>query len=457
MAAKPSFSCFLISALILGASAAADPMRDDKPVKMDEMVVEEPKTHTLFMGADISINLDRDLYPVRDVFGNNWIVDVNGQQRSISARQAPLNLKVTPSLKLTEVAATISGFRRAPAYTFDNDPSVRITRGLTHAASLNSDLLAVSENALVRVDTMSNKAMGAAALFAGADDQFSANAMLTTAQYLYSDLHSNKVGPGGAPLTAGTAPLATGDPLDLGGLPGNANGLNVRIAAIGAAAAANQTHNGDEPAGRVATMGLDAMDVEFEISSPKPINNPYVVTITRFHPSGSKPGLVQNLVYAKSIDPIDSRVSHVHFVEDGFPFNYELVGFQLHLYDHGVEIATNIAADRVELTRKEAFDYIKLEYFSTHRGVTLPAVPVMGNLPADLPARLAAGKYRDTYYVKVSHEGLPAEAFLDPACTRKIEDPYLQSVVSRLRFKPALSEGRPVDAVAPLNLNKLTI
>ena len=65
--------------------------------------------------------------------------------------------------------------------------------------------------------------------------------------------------------------------------------------------------------------------------------------------------MVQNLIYAEALHPIDEHLSHVHFVEEGFPFNYELVDFQLHIYNRGDEIATNIAADRVELTRDEAF------------------------------------------------------------------------------------------------------
>jgi hypothetical protein len=30
-------------------------------------------------------------------------------------------------------------------------------------------------------------------------------------------------------------------------------------------------------------------------------------------------------------------------------------------------------------------------------------------------------------------------------------------VIDRIRFKPALADGRPVDGVSALNLNKLTI
>jgi hypothetical protein len=204
-------------------------------------------------------------------------------------------------------------------------------------------------------------------------------------------------------------------------------------------------------------MGLDAMEIDFDVTSPKTLHNPYIVTMTKFHPAGSKPGLVKSLIYAQSLNPIDSRHSRVHFTETGFPFNYELVDFQLHIYDRGIEVATNLATDRVDLTRDEAFEYVKSEYIGAHRGANLPAVAVMGNLPADLPVKLNAGKYDKAFYVSVSKDGLATGAFADSGCRDRIADDYLDSVLSRIRFKPALADGKPVDAVAQLNLNKLTI
>jgi hypothetical protein len=98
-----------------------------------------------------------------------------------------------------------------------------------------------------------------------------------------------------------------------------------------------------------------------------------------------------------------------------------------------------------------------MEYVSSHKGATLPAEPAMGRLPAELPARLAQGQYKQAFYVKVSKDGIADEAYSDPACTRRIDDPYLETVVKRIRFKPALNSGKPVDGFATLNLSKLAI
>jgi hypothetical protein len=441
---------------------------------MPTYTVEEPlstKTHTLFMGADIAINLDRDLYKVRDVFGSNWVIQINGREKEISAKQAPLNLKITPNLKLTETSATIEGLKRVQAYSYANDPSVRLTRGLTQAGRINSDLIASSQNAQHIADTEGAHSLGGAAFFAGADDQFSANAAMNTAKFAFSNSHPTGTvsGRGGGPLPNPTAPTTTTSTAGDTVLPDSPTDyaremfnnetqmLNQALTQESAAASSRQTENGDEAAGKIATGGLDAMDVEFDIRTAKPLHNPYVVTMTRFRPPGAKPGMVQNMVYAQSLHPIDEHASHVHFVEEGFPFGYELIDFQLHIYNRGEEVATNVAANRVELTRDEAFEYIKSEYIGAHQKDTLPAAPAMGKLPSDLPGLLAQGKYADAFYVRVNKDGLAYEAYSDAACTKRIDDDYLDSVVKKVRFKPALNNGKPVDGVASLKLGQLAI
>jgi hypothetical protein len=207
----------------------------------------------------------------------------------------------------------------------------------------------------------------------------------------------------------------------------------------------------------VQPKDLDAIDVEFDVRAGKPLQDPYVVTLTRFRARDAKPGMVQDLVFAQSLHPIDEHRSHVHFVEEGFPYGFEPLDFQLHIYNRGEEIASNVAADRVEMTREEAFEYVKIEYVGAHKNETLPAVPAMGKLPADLRTRLASGMYHGTVYVVVSKDGFADVPFLDPDCTRKSDDPYLVSLVQSLRFKPALDAGKPVEGIASLDLNKLAL
>ena len=382
---------------------------------------EGAKTHTLFMGADISVGKDKTLYPVKDVVGSSWVVDVNGQDQTISAKDGPLNIKVSPSLKLTEVAAAVDNLKSERGYSFDNDPLTRQTRALSRAASLNAGYQATVNQA------------NAAAVHAEA---------MVTATVNTSGVQGQNL------IKAGY--VANGPQTPTNNMPASYQQA--------ANQAANGVGEGLELSGdRGLASGFDAMDVSFMISSERPLNHPYVVTIARFHPKEGPAGTVQNLVYAKALDPIDAHPTTVHFLEDGFPVGFEPTDFQMHFYNAGAEVATNVSAKRVQLTRDEAFEYVKMEYVAAHKGETLSAEALMGKLPPDLPGVLALGKYRDTFYVAVTKDGLSGGVFQDARCKAPLEDPYLQSLVKALRFKPALAKGRPVEGVASLNLRMLKI
>jgi hypothetical protein len=362
------------------------------------------REYTLFQGANISVDLGKTLYPVRDVNGSAWVVIVDGKPTVVSGKDAPVNLKIAPMLKLTEQAATVSGFKREGSYTFANDPSVKMTRAFSAAADVNAGYQAAAAQASAVNPLMINTGSAGGKGSAGNND----------------------------PLAQDTA----GD------------------AAANAAAGADASIS---YAAKQQEGGHDAMDITFEISSPRPLEDPYIVTMTRFHPPGAEPGMVQSLVFAKALEPIGSKPAKVHFTEEGFPINYEVTEFQLHLYNNGIEVATNVSENREQMSPEQAFEYVKKAYLDAHKGATMHAAPVMGELPADLQVRLEQGKYDETIYVRVSRDGLADVAFADPACTRRIDDPYLDSVVRTIRFKPALEDGKPVEGVASVNLSQLKI
>jgi hypothetical protein len=449
-------NAILYSRLFLAAVAAvsatcvrAGGETNKKPLVMEPYVVDEVKTDVLFRGTDISVMLDKDAYPVRDVDGSKWIVSINGVDRTISAKLAPVKLKMTTGLKLTETSATIAGFTKTPGYSFDNDPIVIQGRAMMRAATTNAMLQGVAQDARNLEDAIGNNALGAMATFAASDKQFGDAAMLLTAKTAGAMLHPPKPIPGSS--TPPPNPLVDSTLLTDG------NGLALKMARHATLVAEAQATSAMEPLGRMTSRGFDAIDVGFSISSAKPLHNPYVVTIARFHDAVAKPGTEQRMVFARALNPIDSHTSHVHFSEEGFPYEYELLDFQVHIYDRGVEIPTSLSEGRVDMTRDEAFHYIKAEYVAAHRGETRPPTPAMGKFPAALRTRLAAGDYTDTFYVKVSKDGIADASFADSSCSKEIDDPFLKSVVHGLRFKPALAKGEPTEGIAALNLNQLQI
>ena len=391
----------LLPALFLAGaafSAGADPQDDSRP-------------YTLFLGANISVGQGTELHPVRDVNGGSWVVGANGQEVLVSGASGPINMKIVPARKLTENSATISKLKAERAYTFANDPSVKLTRGMNQSATVDAS----QHSAVNQATAVANNAIAAGQMGA-------------------SSTSSNQ-----------------------GHVVAGADGTQQSLAS--AQANLDATGNGSDVFLKDANAesgDFDAFDVAFEISSGKPLGDPYIVVITRFHERGANEGAVRDLVYAKALEPIEAKAATVKFEQAGFPPGYELKSFEIHLYNHGEEIATNIAAKREALTSDQAFDYVKTAYLGAHKTDTLPAVPaIIGRLPADLQDRLATGKYGEAIFVRVTKDGMADAVFSDAACTRAIDDPYVASVVRCIRFKPALAQGKPVEGVTSLNLSRL--
>src|SRR5580658_4258819 len=70
------------------ASGVAAGAADERPTVMQAVTVSEPKTHMLFMGADIAVTLGGELYPVRDVVGASWVLLIGGQEKLISTKES---------------------------------------------------------------------------------------------------------------------------------------------------------------------------------------------------------------------------------------------------------------------------------------------------------------------------------------------------------------------------------
>ena len=362
-------------------------------------------TYTRFMGADIYVGQGGEPRPVRDVNGSSWVVIVDGKPQLVSAKNGPISMKITSSVKLTEVSASIDNLKAAGAYTPGNDPAVKMARALNQAGDLTAGATAAANQ--------------------------SAALSLSEVSGIVGNTSSSTT-------TGGTSGTNSSQPVQ-----------SVSGGTVGGDVTFFKGATGDG-------AGYDALEVTFDISAARTLDEPYLVMITRFHERDAEPGTFRNLVYAKALDPILPKAESVHFVQTGFPVGFELKGFELHLYNEGEEVATNYSPQRETLTTDGAFEYVKEAYLKAHKGETLAAAPVLaGTLPADLQDRLAKGMYAGTIYVRVSKDGLAEESYADAACSKRIEDPYVESVVRSIRFKPALSNGRPVEGTSSVRLAQL--
>ena len=376
------------------------------------------KPYTLFMGTDLALKLKDGTYPVWDIAGGSWIANVNGHAVPVDVKEGPLNLKLKPVLKLTDVSASIENLKKEPEYTPENDPYTKFTKATNKAASdyAQSQFAANYGAALMyRVDALTgNGADPGQVMPGGSTSDSSSNAQRSLAD---------------------AAGYVTNASMAAGAIPG----LVVKTG------------------GNPDLDSFDALDIAFDVSAPKPLNRPYLVIICRYHERNGPQGSYRDWINARPLDIVDSKPQHVHFLAGGFTPGYELKSFELHLYNNGTEVATNVSQKRTEYTLDEAFEYYMKAYVGSHRSSTLPAVPAMGRTPADLSSRLAQGLMVKTVFVKVSRDGIGTSAYLDETCSRKVEDPYVDSVIRDIRFKPALENGQPVEGVAMLKLDHLAL
>lgn len=393
-------SLVLLSVFVLGAVGGT-------PV-----LAAESKTHTLFMGADFSLEMNGEVRPVVDVVGDAFVIRVDGKDQRVPMNRGQSKIQVRPTLKITERAANLDKMECYTTFTAQRDPS----RALIRAAQLNADIKAAANqiNADVRFGDAWKAALAAAGTGGG----------------------SSKIDPA----------------VELANQVKYQQLVQANQTALQGAGVSNSPSRGD-----VEESGDDAIALRFEISAPRALAHPYIVCVAQYRPKGAKAGELGNWIYARILPPIGQASTKVHLEQGGFPVGFDVEGVQVHLYDGGEEIATNVSAKRVELTRSEAHLYVVSEYIGSHKGATVAAQPAMGRLPEDFRARLAGGSLKDVVYVKVDSNGRPLGAFRDRSCAHQVEDPYVSGLVAGLLFKPALTSGKPVEGVAAVDFAKLVL
>ena len=421
----PNALGYLASTLLLLPVSFLAATSDNSPVVSG---ADSQKTHTLYMGTDISVEVGSKLYRIADVDGAFFVVTVDGRKTKVPMRGEPHNLKVVPSLKLADTSASVTGFSCERAYTPRSDPEMRRQLSANEASAAIGDNASLADGQWVKAMNNGNvweqpPAYTSVAPVTGAQE---ANYMTTVVQ------------------------------------PRDAAAAQVYQVAQDMATAEQSSEVAGGAYGELQAQvdlqkeQFDAVEVNFTVSSMVPLEKPFLFLIVNYREEGSKAASTRKLIYAKALDSIGTHSEKIHFMQGGLPPGFVLESYQLHLYDSGKEIASDVAPKRVALTSEDAFQYVMADYLSTHKKATAPAAPAMGKPDGKVVAALTFPQLVGVYYVKVSKDGLPLEAYTDQVCTIPV-DPQIGSVVKNVRFYPALVDGRPVEGIARLVLNQLPI
>lgn len=398
----------LLAGLVGGSAAQAA-----QPAKTAAVVPPGgEKTHTLFMGADVSVEIGEAFHRVRDVSRSSWVVNVGGRPEIIPTRQKGLNLRVERSLKLTERSATITDFKGERAYSPGNHPRMQALVSQIQLSAFTTEQAMAAEKEFLEA----NQAASWGSTLSPQVER------LTPAPSIEGALNK----------------MTAASDLALGQLTGTQFHQNIA----------------DE---QLKAESYDAIEVAFELSSEKPLQNPYVIIVAQFREPKAEAKMARHWIYAESIDPIDETPRKFHLLRAGFPHGYTLDGVEVHLYNQGKEVATNVSSKRVPLTAEEAFQYLVIEHIGQNKGKTVAASPIMVGVSPELKTRLAAGDGQQVYYVSVSKDGMVTQAFEDAARTKAISDPVFAEAVKRIFFKPALESGKPVDSQLKIDVTKLPL
>jgi hypothetical protein len=356
----------------------------------------EPATHVLFTGTDIQVFNQGTMHRVRDVEGGSFKIEVNGQFVGVPMGANPEKLKIARVQTITDRFVSVTNYKYERTYTPANSPYRKGAQGVLSTQGLQEQAMFA--------DSIARKAQILS------DPGYSAAAQTLVQQ---------------ANQSAG----------------GNMGSTDFYAS---------------EMAGELAQEFYDALEVRFEVSSATPVRSPYMVIVAKFHEKDD-PKHPQNWIFAQALDPIGSKPDKVSVREGGFPPGFVVDKLEVHLYQNGLEIATDLSENRAPLTRDEAHDYFVINHVNRHKKDTLPARVALTKMPEDWATHPKDDAFRKTYYVKVDPTGHPVGSFEDEACETKVADAYYAGVLKDMLFLPALEQGKAVDGVARVKLSELPL
>ena len=422
----PAWICFgrgLGAGPLLLAIAHAAPA---VPAAPSSQTVAEAKPYVLFMTTDVAVERNQKLYPIKDVSGRTFIITVKGQPVAVPMTGESHKLEFQHALTLARTSASLTGLESGRAYTPGRDPKMQRQRDAVLAEAVIGDNASLAEGRFI----------------AGMNNNFVA-------------VNANAKAPDGSPLVGAAASAAAIE----------ANGAAAAASALQTQGQLETLHQSNVTSGGFARLAaendmaqemFDAVEVRFEVASPVYLEKPYVVVITRFHARDDKPGVARNAVYAKALDAIGAKPTKVELLHGGFPLGFEIEELQVHLYNEGKEIPTDVAQKRVPLTREEAFEYLLIDHLRGHKGDTVPATPAVGRPDRQEMIRLGPKQLEAAYFVKVDKSGRPGGVYVDEDCSQPADE-AVAALAGAVRYYPALDQGKPVDGVARLVLSHLEL
>ena len=389
----------------------------------DSAVNPPQKTHTLFMGSDISVVAKDTALPVRDVENGSFVVNGPGGRTLVRADDPKFRLKLDDALKLAATSVTVDKLVFERVFSAGKDPMQKFADSARAGAYMTGGVDATDAAVRNSEAQLGHASAGLAGLPADTHPEARASweVLVAHGQAMVSQAQTDSSG---------------------------AQALNQMqtFSTVG---------NSDTMSGELADAQYDALNVSFDLSTPRPLDKPYVVIFMRYLAQKDRPETANVWVYAQRLPLLDEHPRKFNVRHMGFPPGYHIDSYHVHIYDNGTEVATTASRKQVALTTAEAFDYTVLEYIGNNRDQTKAPLKAKAFWPADLSSRLVPDKLSRTLYVKVNKEGHALGLFDDEICAKPVADADIAALTPELCFLPALQKGKPVVSVAPIRLGNV--
>ena len=358
----------------------------------------------VFVGLNLSVRVEDKHLPVRKVTGAYIHALDQGRERTISHHQA-VAYRMDTDVKVSEFAVSLGNLKAERTYSIAADPRRKWTNSAMDNYVNQSLFKAQAEQKVIR--TAMNLAV---------------QGTTTTGQP-----------PSEGPLIEALSDMDQ----SMTSIPGGDAGFfNQRMQ--------------DE----LEEEMFDAIEVEFSISSPVPLPEPYFVVTAEFK-ERNKPDILFHWIHAQELNELTPTPQKIRVTKTGFPPGYQLQKYRVNVFSGPRELATNTSEKHMVLSAEEAHLYLISQYENSNRGKDAAPRPLWTALPAKTRGEIPSSEFKRVLLVEVDEDGRAQSIAAEDNEYGPLDSRVIDAVKS-FRFYPALKQGKPTPGRLRLQFSEMT-
>ena len=391
-----SYHLFTIVLLLFGSRLFAETY---EPVKFD------PEAYHFFVGIELGIPHEADVYPLLGLERNSAIIKVDGE--TIAKPLGGLdNFQVKKGTKFSTNFIEVEELDCEPGYSVDADPTLRAMRTNMLLNDMADQATAKFDSAARQLD----KALG---------NMSAAN--------------------------AGTGPGA--------GIEQAFAKMNLESAQDNFSTATNAMYSAPTHVtiGELGGRDYDVINVSMRIKAVRPIDNPILVVVMKLkdRPNGE---VTASWMHFRALGSIPTTESNIIFREPSYPDGKYVESTEVFFFSGGNEIATSLSPKRVDLSPEQVRTFANFQYTTQNLGKTLPPLPAWFVLDSRIFRNTDPKLLDATLHLTIDENGVVTQVESN-ATSDEYALEAMKELMQDLMFYPALNKGNPATGTLDIRLN----